>query len=79
MVSTLRVFLLLVAFLIVPASVSLSAQQGGAGEPRTEDEWIVGQTARAVVDLARFVASGSPVPLPELVAVRREHHTGDMP
>jgi hypothetical protein len=47
LVTSLRVFFLLVAFLIVPASVSLSAQQGRADEPRNEDEWIVSQTSSA--------------------------------
>lgn len=36
---------------------------------RTEDEWIVSQTARAVVDLARFVASNAAAP-PADIAIK---------
>src|SRR5882672_12487370 len=63
MVSVPR-WLVFVAFLFVPARVSLAAQQ--APVFHNEDEWIVGSTARDVVDLSRFVASGSPVPLTEV-------------
>jgi hypothetical protein len=49
--------------------VSLLSSNTVPGFPlpyRTEEEWIVSQTARAVVDLAAFAHAGSPVSLEEL-------------